>query len=1255
MSTKGTEEFQGTDRFGILRRIGAGGMGIVYEAYDRESEESVALKVLRNVAAESILRFKQEFRSLAQTVHPNLVPLYELFSDGNQWFFTMELLEDAVGFVEYVREGRADESPPGTSDISSDLTIGSSQDSAGKDVGGSVGRDPDTARESDPVVAHIPAERTRISGVDFARLRDGLRQLVEGTKWLHDAGIVHRDLKPENVLVRTDGRVTLLDFGLVADLKGEESILPAGSSTSGSDPGYGQSTERRIVGSIGYMSPEQAAAQPLTPATDWYAVGVILYRALTGRLPFEGRASDVLDAKQRIDPPAPSSLFEGVPEEFDELCMRLMDRDPAKRPDANAILLGIGAAPDSGDAQGAAEATPAIPVLPFVGRREQLAFLTGAFERVTRGATGICRVYGRSGVGKSTLIEHCLRGLRERNDVVVLSGRCYEQESVPYKAVDTLIDAVTHFLLGRSPSELESLVPPRIDALARIFPVLTRVPAIEAAPDGAAGTNDLQELRRQAFEALRELLARIGKRHPLVLHVDDLQWGDVDSGELFRELLRHRDPPRLLMLFSYRTEYVRTSACLQALENLAGHAEASFFDERMELEALTEAETRALTRELIGGDTSASEQEQWVVKESGGSALFVYELVQRVKSGKDRSEFEGLHLDEILWQRIQQLPEQARGLLEVVAVAGGPIRLRHALDATGHHSIPPYVIGALRAEHLLRSTGPRLDDDMETYHDRIRESIVDHLSGEKQRTLHRALAESLSRADDTPPEMLAVHLEGAGEATQAGAHYEAAADLATRALAFGRAEDFYRRALALAPDGKARAHIYEKLVHYYTDLARFEDAYRAGIEGARRYGVSLPAKFNPGSLVVDLIEARLRIGFRDVAQIRDLKTMSDERLTGGIRMIAALAKAAYQIRPELCVAVNARMVNLCLKHGNTADAAIGYMVFGSIFLGGVLGKYKRGYEFGKLALDLVEKYENVKQRAEVNFVVGYFGTSWLRPAPEAEELWSIARKSGLETGDLFHTGCACCATTLSYFMRGIPTDRIMAESEESLAVLSKIGLREPAGAVTAVRQAIRNLRAETESRASFSSGDFDEATYVKELEGYGSRHFAHYYSICRMQALYLQGESELALAAAESSAKYLSESKGMLHSAEHDFYHALILLELRMQGSPVPRSSGRTIAAAHKRLRKWSALCPANFLHKERLVAGERARLAGADDRALQFLEEAIDAAREHGYLHLEGVGHRLKAKLSRDPKEHLQHARNIFRKWGVSEDLARH
>jgi hypothetical protein len=411
-------------------------------------------------------------------------------------------------------------------------------------------------------------------------------------------------------------------------------------------------------------------------------------------------------------------------------------------------------------------------------------------------------VSGPSGAGKTTLVQYFLEGLAQRGDMVILAGRCYEQESVPYKALDSLVDALSSYLARLPTLEAEVLLPRDVPALARVFPVLQRVGAVARAPRRAVEASDPQEVRRRALASLRELLGRMADRKPLVLAIDDLQWGDIDSAALLADLVRPPDPPALLLLVSYRSEDRAASPCLAAFLKGPEPREAGAWRE-LAVEPLTPEEGRQLALSLLDShDPDREAHARLIARESGGNPFFVSELVQYLAEGPERTGSgpaeEDITLSRVLWGRFLRLPDNARRLLEVVAVAGRPLRSVDACRAAELAGDEEALLASLRSARLLRGGAPP-EDLIETYHDRIRETAVSRLAADQLRHYHRRLAEVLEASGLADPEALAFHFKEIQDFERAGKYAAVAAARAAETLAFDRAATLYRQALELHP------------------------------------------------------------------------------------------------------------------------------------------------------------------------------------------------------------------------------------------------------------------------------------------------------------------------------------------------------------------------------------------------------------------------------------------------------------------------
>jgi tetratricopeptide (TPR) repeat protein len=921
-------DWPGTPRYQVRRCIGSGAVGAVYEALDTERGVPIAVKRLRHFSPAALYLFKQEFRTLADVHHPNLVRLYELVAtEDREVFFTMELVS-GVDFVAHVRPG------------------------------------------GEP---------------DFERVRASLRQLVEGVQALHAAGKLHRDIKPSNVLVTAEGRVALLDFGVATELSRVREDA---------------AEDQPIVGTASYMAPEQGQGAPAMPASDWYGVGALLFEALVGSAPFLGSAGDVLRIKRTVTAPRPSTCARDVPADLDALCAALLLREPEARPSGVELLRLLGVTQ-----RGHREGSPAPAADPpaaarLVGRREQTAALRDAFEATRSGRSVTVRVHGPSGMGKAFLVQAFLDGIA--NEAVVLRGRAYERESVPYKAIDGWVDALGMHLVRLSDRGSLVALPADVWALARLFPVLRRVPEIAALPQPFLG--DPHRMRRRAFGALRELLASLAERQPVVVYVEDAQWGDSDSAALLLDLVRPPRAPPILLVLTYRDDEAEASPFLSELSSeWPEGAEAR----DVSVEPLDAADAAELALAWLGGDDDAARAAaRSVADESHGTPFLIEELVraQQDRATNDPAA-QAIGLEESVAERLRALPDESRALIEIIAVSGLPLAVSTIHAAGGAAVAGGDALAIPRAQRFVRVGLRNGREVVEMTHDRIRDAVVARIPVERARSYHAALARVLEATADPDPEAVAIQLVGAGEGERAAPYAERAADRAVGKLAFGRAVQLFRMALQGASTSPDARRIRPRLAEALAWAGRGEEAARSYLEaadcesGTRRVeleraaaeqllasgridegaevlrrvlgAIGMSAPRSPLSALFWLVVCRLRLalmGLRSVPEPRSVRPEDRAR----IEAMYAVAMGFAVVDVLLGACMQARLLLLSLRAGDGEQVlrAAALEAAQLAAAGGERGKRER--ELFALSETLAVRSGSVESRA---FLEGAHGVS----------------------------------------------------------------------------------------------------------------------------------------------------------------------------------------------------------------------------------------------------------------------------------------
>jgi PAS domain S-box-containing protein len=395
------------------------------------------------------------------------------------------------------------------------------------------------------------------------------------------------------------------------------------------------------------------------------------------------------------------------------------------------------------------------------------------------------------------------------------------------------------------------------------------------------------------------------------------------------------------------------------------------------------------------------------------------------------------------------------------------------------------------------------------------------------------------------------------------------------------------------------------------------------------------------------------LNWRPIESLIDLPLMTDPELQAAMRVLSVLASPAYFTDFNLFCLFACPMVRISMQHGISGASAHGCSVVGFI-LGPVFHRYGEGYRFVKLACDLVEKHGFIAHQAKVYYAMGTVAF-WTQPIETAIDSMRAASRTAIETGDPTFACYGMFQSVTGLLLRSDPLDAVWRESEMALDFALQAKYGDSVDIIRNQQRFIATMQGRSTTFSTFSDVHFDQATFEGQLTGDRMALMIAWYWILKLKARFLSGDYAEALASAEKVRPLLSAAAAQIQLLDYFYYTALTVTACYENASTDAQQSWRELLTAyHEQLREWGETYPPTFADKHALVSAEIARVEGRDTDAMRLYEQAIQSAREHGFVQNEGVAHELAAGFylrrgaATAARAHLEDARSCFARWGA-------
>ncbi|MGK3985124.1 AAA family ATPase [Sorangium sp. So ce136] len=450
---------------------------------------------------------------------------------------------------------------------------------------------------------------------------------------------------------------------------------------------------------------------------------------------------------------------------------------------------------------------------------------------------------------------------------------------------------------------------------------------------------------------------------------------------------------------------------------------------------------------------------------------------------------------------------------------------------------------------------------------------------------------------------------------------------------------------------KATVHRLKSDIHVAS--SENEAAVASILAGLDLFGMHMPPRPSWDDVAAANEEVTALLGDRAIESLVELPLTTDTDVKAAMDLLAALFAPAFFTDGNLLVLHLCRMVSLSLRHGNTDAAAPGYAWYG-VMAGAAFRKYQLGYAFGKLACDLVERHNYAACRGKVLYTMEIINY-WTRPISISLDLARSAFHHAVLSGD-FQVACYCC--------NHIVTDRISLGHDladvyrESVARLDfqrNAGFRDVQDITLPAQRFVQQMRGLTRSFETLDGDGFDEAAFEAALTPDRMSTMRCWYWILKMQSRYMAGAYEEAARIAPRATELIWASTSHIQLVDFHLYRSLTLAACFHDATPEEqREHLEAMRQSQQQLEEWASSCPENFRAPERLVSAELARVSGRPDEAMHLYEEAIQSAREHGFLQNVGLANELAARSWRERKlpfiaaAYAREAQDAYRQWGA-------